>query len=94
MALVKKWPFFHLFLSRNIDQEKCILRYSRTKKRLFTLKNQEVQSVFYDIIEQKNAFLAYKKKKIQKVQKTDIFPKGLVHGFGQKLANFPSFFKR
>ena len=62
MALVKKWPFFHLFLSRNIDQEKCILRYSRTKKRLFTLKNQEVQSVFYDIIEQKNAFLAYKKK--------------------------------
>ena len=34
----------------------------------------------------KNAFLGYKSKTLKK-----IFPKRLVHGFGQKLAIFPSF---
>ena len=42
MVLVKKWPFFHLFLG-NIGQE----------------------DVFYNILERKNAFLAYKKKKFK-----------------------------
>ena len=33
MVLVRKWPFFHLFVFRQYRQGKCILWYSRTKKR-------------------------------------------------------------
>ena len=47
---------------------------------------------FYDILDQKNAFLGYKNKKLKKGRKIHIFPKGLTHGFGQKMALFPSFF--
>ena len=32
------------------------------------------------------------KKRIPKSRKIDIFPKGLTHGFGQKMAIFPTFF--
>ena len=39
----------------------------------------------------KNAFLGYKKKS-SKRQKIDIFPKGLTHGFGPKMATFSTFF--
>ena len=49
--------------------------------------------MFYDILERENAFLGYKKK-VQKSQKLPLFLKGLVHGFGQKLASFPSFVLR
>ena len=34
------------------------------------------------------------KQEVQKVQKIDIFPKGLAHGFGPKMAIFPTFFFR
>ena len=47
-------------------------------------------NVFSDILNRKNAFVAYKKKKL-KSQKTDIFLKGLTHGFGLKMAVFPTF---
>ena len=48
------------------------------------------ENVFYDILERKIAFLGYKNKKFKK-SKNCCFSKG-VHGFGQKLAIFPSFF--
>ena len=48
---------------------KCVLRYYRTKRRLFEALKQEVE----------------------KVEKLLFFPKGLVHGFGPKLAIFPCF---
>ena len=48
--------------------------------------------MFYDNLEQKNYFLGYKKRKLKKIWKIDIFPKGLVHGFGPKLAIFSTFF--
>ena len=51
------------------------------------------ENVFYDILERKNAFLGYKKKK-SKSRKINIFPKGLTHGFGPKMAIFPTFFFR
>ena len=38
----------------------------------------------------KNAFLGYKNNKFKKL-KIEIFAKGLTHGFGPKLAIFPSF---
>ena len=47
------------------------------------------ENIFYDIPERRNAFLGYKKKKFKK-SKMAIFPKGLTHGFGPKMAIFPS----
>ena len=49
------------------------------------------ENVFDDILERKNAFLGYKKKS-SKSRKIGIFPKGLTHGFGPKMAIFPTFF--
>ena len=45
---------------------------------------------FHNIIERETAFI--EKQQVQKVEKNSTFPKGLVHGFGQKLAIFRSFF--
>ena len=59
---------------------------------LFLLGNIGEENVFYDILERKNAFLGYENKKLKKSRKIDIFPKGLVHGFGPKLVIFPPFF--
>ena len=50
--------------------------------------------MFYDILEQENAFLGYKIKKSKKSKKINIFPKGLVEGFGPKLAFFSCFYFR
>ena len=58
----------------------------------FFLDNIGQEKVFYDILEQKNAFLGQKKPKVEKVKKIDIFPKGLTHGFGPKSAIFQTFF--
>ena len=55
--------------------------------------NEGQENVFYDILERKNAFLGYKNNKCKK-SKIDIFPKGLTHGFGLKMAIFPTFFFR
>ena len=60
---------------------------------LFFLGSIGQENVFYDILERKNAFLGYKNKK-SKSRKIDIFPKGLTHGFGPKMAIFPTFFFR
>ena len=48
-------------------------------------------NVFYDILERRNAFLAYKNKKL-KNWKIHIFPKGLTHGFWSKNGHFSNFF--
>ena len=58
---------------------------------LFFLGNIEQENVFYDILERKNAFLGYKKRS-SKRPKIDILPKGLTHGFGPKMALFPTLF--
>ena len=58
---------------------------------LFFLGNIDQENVFYDILEQKNTFLAYKNKKFKK-SKNWHFLKGLTHGFSPKMAIFPRFF--
>ena len=60
---------------------------------LFFLGNIGQENVFYDILERKNAFSAIKTRS-SKSRKIDIFPKGLTHGFGPKMAIFPTFFFR
>ena len=57
----------------------------------FFLANIHEEHVFYDILEGENAFLGYKNKKFKK-PKSDIFRKVLTHGFGPKMAVFPTFF--
>ena len=57
---------------------------------LFFFGNIGQENVFYDILEQKNAFLGYKNKKFKK-SKIDFFSKGLTHGFGPKVPIFPTF---
>ena len=62
-----------------------------TSFQLFFLGNIDKENVFSDILERENAFLGYKNK-ISKSPKIDIFPNGLTHGFGPKMAIFPTFF--
>ena len=57
----------------------------------FFLGNINQENVFDDILERKNAFLGYKNKNFKK-SNIDIFPKGLTHGFGPKMAIFQTFF--
>ena len=57
----------------------------------FFFGNRGQENVVYNIVEQKNAFLAYKNKKFKKT-KSDIFRKRLTHGFGPKMAIFCNFF--
>ena len=57
---------------------------------IFFLGNIGLENVFYDILERKNACLGYKKRSLN-CRKIDIFPKGLTHGFGLKMAVFPTF---
>ena len=58
---------------------------------LFFLGNVGLENVFYDILEQKKAFLGYKKKKF-KQSKNWHFPKGLTRGFASKMVIFPTSF--
>ena len=57
----------------------------------FFLGNIGQENVFYDILQRKNACLAYENKKF-KTRNIDIFPKGLTLGFCPKIAIFPIFF--
>ena len=59
--------------------------------KLFFLGNIGQENIFYDIPEGKNAFPGYKNKKFKK-SKNLIVAKGLTHGFGPKMAIFPTFF--
>ena len=56
------------------------------------LGNIGQQNVFYDILERKKAPFQTIKTRSSKTRKIDIFPKGLTHGFGPKMAIFPTFF--
>ena len=57
----------------------------------FFLGNMGQENVFNDILKRKNGYLCFKNKKFKK-PKVDIFPKGITHGFGTKMAFFPTFF--
>ena len=59
----------------------------------FFLANIGQENAFYDILEQKTAFWAIKTRS-SKSRKIEIFPKLLTHGFGPKMAIFPTFFFR
>ena len=58
---------------------------------LFFFGNIRQENVFYDNLRGENVFLGYKHKKFKK-PKSDIFRKGLTHGFGPTMAIFPTVF--
>ena len=55
------------------------------------LGNIGLENVFYDILERKNAFLGYKKKKLKKSKNWHIF-KGVNPWFWSKYCHFSNFF--
>ena len=57
----------------------------------FFFGNLGQENVFKYVLKRKNAFLGYKNKKFNE-SKIHIFPKWLTHGFGPKMAIFPTFF--
>ena len=59
---------------------------------LVFLGNIGQENVFYDILEQKNAFLGCENKKLKNSKKLAFLQKGLTHGCGPKMAIFTSFF--
>ena len=125
MVLLQKWPFFQLLFFKKYRPGKCLLRYSKTKKRLFmTIKTRSSKSRKIDIFPKrlthgfgpkmaifpnfffqaiqarKMSFMIFQNEKTpfqaiktrsSKTRKIDIFPKGLTHGFGAKMAIFPTF---
>ena len=58
---------------------------------LFFLGNIGQENILYDILEQKNAFLGYKKKKVKK-WKNWHFSKGVNLWFWSKNGHFSNFF--
>ena len=56
----------------------------------FFFGNIDQENIFYDIVQQKIAFLCHKNIKIKK-SKIAIFRKGLTHGFVRKMAIFKTF---
>ena len=85
------------FKSRKIDNFPRGLTHGFGPKMAFFpayfLANIGQENVFYDILERKHAFLGKKKKSLKR-RKIHIFPKGLTHGFGPKMAIFVKFFFR
>ena len=59
----------------------------------FFFGNTGQEKVFYDILERKYAFLSYENNKFKKFKNWN-FAKGLTHGFGPKMAIFPTSFFR
>ena len=83
-----------------LEQENAFLGYKKQKFDksknchffdFFFLGNIGQENVFYDVLEQKDAFLGFKTRS-SKGRKIAIFLKGLTHGFGPKIAIFPTSF--
>ena len=104
MVLVQKWPFFQLFFQAIQARKMSFMIFQNEKTPFQAMKTkwpffqvfffqaiQAKKNVFYDILEQKNAVLGYKKRSSNS-RKIDIFPKGLTQGFRPKMAIFPTFF--
>ena len=58
----------------------------------FVLGNIDKEKFFYDILEQKKNPSQAIKTRSSKSRKTNIFPNGVTHGFGQEIAIFPTLF--
>ena len=58
----------------------------------FLFQGIQARKTYFMIFQTKKTPLQAIKKKVQKVEKLTFFQKGLTHGFGPKMAIFPTFF--
>ena len=72
MVFGQKLVIFPAFYFRENRPEKCVLHQKK---------------VFYDIVQDRNAFLVYKKKKLEKLKNWD-FSKSVSPWFWSKIGNF------
>ena len=79
MVFVRNRPFFDFFFILGLVGQENVF---------YTLGK-----CVYDILRTKKAFLGYKNKS-SKSGKFEIFPTGLVHGFGQQLTIFLFYYSR
>ena len=63
IVLVKNWQFFHLFIEGKIAQRVLVLFKNWQFFHLFILGKIAQENVFHDILERKNASLAYEKRR-------------------------------
>ena len=97
MVLLQKQPFLQGFFFRQFLPGKCLLGYSSFWSKnghfsnFFFLEIIGQENVFYDILEGKNAFLGYKKKRF-KTSKSWHFSKGINPWFYSKNSHFCTFF--
>ena len=78
---------------RFFQREKLIVLIKNLKFfHLFIFGKIRKENVFDNILETKKKLFYTMKNKKLKSPKIGIFPKGLLHGFGQKFENFPSFY--
>ena len=82
----KNWHF-----SKGVNP--CFFSKNAHFSNFFFLGNLNQENVFYDILERKNAFLGYKKKKFKKSKNWHFFT-GVTQGFGPKMAISSTFFLR
>ena len=106
MVLVQIWPFFQLFFLGNIGQENVFYDILKRKNAVLGYKKADVEmsknGQFFKGVNpcfwSKNGhfsnflFLGNIKTRSLKSRKIVIFPKGLTHCFGAKIAIFPTFF--
>ena len=83
----RKFDIFSKGLTHGFGPEMAIIRA------FFFRGNIVQENVLYDILERKTPFQGIKTRGL-KSRKIDIFSKGLTHGFGPKMADFPTFFFR
>ena len=83
---VEKFTFFSKGLTLGFGIKMAIL------SNFFFFGKIGKKKVFYDILQHKNSFLGYKNNKFEK--KLTFFLQRLSHGFGLRMAIFPTFFFR
>ena len=127
MVLVLKWPFFQLFFLSNIRKENLFYNILQQKNAFVSYKNKnfkksknshfskgvrlwfssknghfsnfpfqalQARKLSFTIFQNEKSPFQGTKTKSLKSRKIDIFPQGLTHGFGPKMAFFPTFLYR
>ena len=73
-----------------LERKKAFPDYKKNKSKkvenleFFYIGEIAQQNVFESIVKRKQVFPDYQKNKLKKWIKIGIFPKGLVHGFGER----------
>ena len=96
IVLVEIWLFLYVFFLGNLGLENvgyCLSSLSFQSKcgqfSIFFWGKMQARTMCFTIFQNEKTALQAIKTRSSKIRRIDIFPKGLVHCFGQKLAFFP-----